>query len=607
MNRHIKKYALVSLLFLTSLCAVANPPPANDVFQLSARTLDTNTFSLDWQIKKGFFLYQNKIKLSKMADSNFRLGHFVLPASIKKTTSTGHTYDVYRNQLSLSVPILGEKPGEAFLTIYYQGCSDDGFCYPPEQAQIKLTIDAQLALNQVSMENQAHVTEPRPSGSENPLANAHSSDMEHLFSSSNTGFIILSFFGFGLLLAFTPCVLPMIPVLSGIIVGHGKDLSTRKAFFLSLSYVMSMSVTYSLIGAVIAFMGNNLQIAMQSPWAISLFSLMFLLLALSMFNVYELRLPVSWQSKMASITRSQHGGHYLSAAIMGCLSILILSPCVTAPLIGVLGYIAHEGSISLGILSLFFLGLGMGTPLLLIGTSAGKLLPRAGQWMNEVKAFFGVMLLAVAIYLMGRLLPVALTMGLWACLLIFSGIYLGALNKSSSNLEKFNQGAGLILLFYGFLILIGVSQGHGNPLQPLKYEVKPYEEQSNQRVTASHKVIAKSLEQALAVLDRAKAESKPVFVDFYADWCASCKVIAFTTLRDPRVTAALHTFVDLTIDLSANNAQSHELLTHFNIVAPPAFLFFDAKGRELNALRMAGEVSAEALIEQLKRAQKISL
>ncbi len=389
----------------------------------------------------------------------------------------------------------------------------------------------------------------------------------------------------------------MIPVLSGIIVGHGSKLSTKKAFLLSLSYVLSMSITYSVIGAVIAFMGNNLQIAMQSPWAIGLFSVMFVLLALSMFNVYELRLPLSLQNKMANITRSQHGGHYLSAAIMGCLSILILSPCVTAPLIGVLGYIAHEGNIGLGILSLFFLGLGMGTPLLLIGTSAGKLLPRAGKWMNEVKAFFGVVLLAVAIYLLERLLPALLTMALWACLLIFSGIYLGALSRAKSRLEKFNQGAGFILIAYGLLILIGASQGHNNPLHPLQSE------HINEQMPQSSKVT--TLTKTMQLLMDAAKQGKPVVVDFYADWCASCKVISSTVLRDQQVEKALEPFILLTIDLSANDADSHELLNYFNVVAPPAFLFFDSTGKELPALRMMGEISSDELIDHLNNTRSI--
>ena len=559
------------------------------MFQLTAQASDTNSLVLKWSIQNGFFLYQKAFKVTSLSTQELNVGTIVFPKALQKTDTKGHLYSVYRNPFALPVPVLGKLPGEYFIKVNFQGCSDDGFCYPPQEKTIKLIIDKTLALNQVIIESP---TTPA-------VSSLKTTRVEQLFATNNRVIIILSFFGFGLLLSFTPCVLPMIPVLSGLIVGHGHDLSTRKAFFLSLSYVLSMSLTYSLIGAVIALMGSNLQVAMQSPWAIGVFSLMFVLLALSMFNVYELRLPLALQSKMANITRSQHGGHYLSAALMGCLSILILSPCVTAPLIGVLGYIAHEGNVGLGILSLFFLGLGMGAPLLLIGTSAGKFLPRAGQWMNEVKSFFGVMLLAVAIYLSARLLPTIVTMGLWACLLIFSGLYLGALSRAQSRLERFNQGTGLILLCYGFLILIGASQGHNNPLLPLK--------QVHHNVQSLDKTTVNTLADAQAALIQAQKASKPVLIDFYADWCVSCKVISSTTMRDSQVKIALEEYTTVIVDLSKNNVESQQLLNYFHVIAPPTFLFFDADGRELDTLRLTGEISASALLEQLKFAQKISL
>lgn len=581
----MKKYCLFSVLFLTSMLGFATPLPADIIFQVAAKQIDPNTFALQWQIKKGYFLYKKSIKLTKLSDNNFNLGQLTFPTGLTKTNRLGAQYIVYRNKLTLAIPVLGKEPGESLIDVSYQGCSDDGFCYPPQQSQIKLIINNDLALSDVNIEN---ATSPVP---ELNKKSPPGTQLEQLFSTNNWTLIILSFFGFGLLLAFTPCVLPMIPVLSGIIVGHGNQLSTRKAFFLSLSYVLSMSITYSVIGAVIAFMGNNLQIAMQSPWAIGLFSILFILLALSMFNVYELRLPNAWQQKLAGITRGRASGHYLSAAIMGCLSILILSPCVTAPLIGVLGYIAQQGNVALGILSLFFLGLGMGTPLLLIGTSAGKLLPKTGKWMNEVKAFFGVLLLAVAIYLLQRLLPSVIIMVLWASLLMFTAIYLGALKKASTTLDKFNQGLGLILLVYGILILIGASQGNNNPLQPLK---------SHSNEVQNNNLTATTVDEAQAILTQAIKEGKPVILDFYADWCTSCKVIAATTLKDPSITALLSNFITLTVDVTAQNSETRALLTYFNVVAPPTFLFFNAQGEQLNQLRLIGEVPIKKLIEKLQ-------
>ena len=579
----MKKCCLFLILFFVSVLGFANPPPAAAIFKLSVQLLDPNTLALDWTIKPGYFLYQNRINLAEKPDSNIHLGTIRFPVALKKTDRQNHTYLVYRNQLRLPVAVLGEQAGETILDVHYQGCADDGFCYPPQMQPVKLTIDSNLALSQVSLENSAD-TPIAPEPSEN--------NMERIFSGNNWLLIAVSFFGFGLLLAFTPCVLPMVPVLSGIIVGHGKNLSTRKAFLVSLSYVMSMSLTYALVGATVALMGSNLQIAMQSPWIIGLFSLIFVLLALSMFNFYELRLPLSWQNKLASVTRSQAGGHYLGAALMGCLSTLILSPCVTAPLIGALGYIAQSGNVFLGTLALFFLGLGMGTPLLLIGTSAGKLLPKAGHWMNAVKGFFGVMLLAVAIYLLERILAGTVIMALWASLLIFTGIYLGALTRSVSNPEKFRQGMGIIFLVYGLLILIGASKGNTNPLQPLAA--------SPTTIVASSPV---NVVKTMAEINQAilNAKGTPVLLDFYADWCTSCKVIATTTLQDPLVLTALDKFVIVKVDLTANNKETKALLRHFNVVAPPTFLFLDANGKELNNLRVVGETSAKILVNNLNK------
>lgn len=409
------KWLLLIVLAIFSGFGFAAPLPAEEVFTVKVKPMDPNTFSVIWQIKPGYFLYRDRISLEEPSDSVLQFGSIIFPQAIEKKDRQGHVYPVYRNDLSLLIPVLGEHSGESLVTLHYQGCSDDGFCYPPESKQLKLAVNDQLALISASVVTEVNTPPVEQASAQEGNAIADIYENSHWFM------VILSFFGFGLLLAFTPCVLPMVPVLSGIIVGHGHEISTRKAFFLSLSYVLSMSLTYAVAGAIVATLGSNLQIIMQAPWVIGLFSLVFVLLALSMFGFFELKLPVTWQARLAKASRSQHGGHYLGAAIMGCLSTLILSPCVTAPLIGALGYIAHSGNVLFGSLTLFFLGLGMGTPLLLIGTSAGKWLPKAGTWMNSVKNFFGVLLLAVAIYLMGRLLPAPITMILWAALLVFSG------------------------------------------------------------------------------------------------------------------------------------------------------------------------------------------
>lgn len=581
----MKKWFLLLVFCLFSSLVFAAPPPANEVFPLEVKRIDPNTFVLNWDIKTGYFLYSDRIKITTPAIGNAHLGDIRYPKPLIKVDHQGRQYTVYRQQVSLPVAVLGLQPGESLIELHYQGCSDEGFCYPPETRQILLTIGANLGLASVSLYEADDVPAQK-------MTTPIPTQVDKVFSTNHWPVILLSFFGFGLLLAFTPCVLPMVPVLSGIIVGHGADLSTRKAFLLSLSYVVSMAATYAMVGAVVALMGRNVQIIMQSPWVISVFSLLFVLLSLSMFGFYELKLPVSWQAKLARLNRSQANGHYLGAAIMGCLSTLILSPCVTAPLIGALGYIARSGNVFLGSLSLFFLGLGMGTPLLLIGLSAGRWLPRAGRWMNAVKAFFGVMMLAVAIYLLERILPAPLVMGLWAALLVFSGVYSGALVPARTHHEKFAQAAGIMLLVYGLLVLVGASMGGSNPLQPLASwagNVHISALLSTETVTS-----VDGLKQAVA-----RAQDKPVILDFYADWCASCLEMDATTFKNPDVIKALDNFVLIKVDVTDNSMDAQELLHDYRVVAPPSFIFLDRDGKELESLRLVGETGSKAFLEQL--------
>lgn len=343
------KNVLVALLGLFLVFNVhAEPLPAEEAFRVEVKKINPNAFALHWDIKPGYFLYSDRIHVSASEDSNITIGQLRLPPTETKTDKQGHAYTVYRKQIAIPVDVLGMNPGESLLELRYQGCSDEGFCYPPQTKEIKVEIDSQLGLASVNLENESS---PAPGTSE---PNNHN-EISQIFSEHNWLMILVIFFGLGLLLSFTPCILPMVPVLSGIIVGHGKSVTTKKAFFLSLSYVLSMSITYAAIGAVVALLGANLQISMQSPWVITIFSLIFILLAISMFGFYEFKMPDSWQAKIAGSSRSPRGGHYVGAAIMGCLSTLILSPCVTAPLIGVLTYIAQTHNVLLGSITLFVL------------------------------------------------------------------------------------------------------------------------------------------------------------------------------------------------------------------------------------------------------------
>jgi thioredoxin:protein disulfide reductase len=584
----MKKWLIVFTILFLTINAHAEPLPAAEAFRVQVKKIDPNTFTLEWDIKSGYFLYSNRIQLKPQLDSNVNLGALRLPPTETKTDKQGHVYTIYRKHLSIPVDVLGTNPGESVLELGYQGCADDGFCYPPEKREIQIGIDTELALSTVNIENAspAKVNDATP----------HNQDeISKIFLNHNWFMTLIIFFGLGLLLAFTPCILPMVPVLSGIIVGHGKTVTTKKAFFLSLSYVLSMSITYALVGAIVALLGENLQVNMQSSWVISIFSFLFVLLALSMFGFYEFKLPQAWQAKIAGSNRTPRGGHYIGAAIMGCLSTLILSPCVTAPLIGVLTYIAQSHNVLLGSLTLFVLSLGMGTPLLLIGTSAGKLLPKAGSWMNAIKAFFGIILLGVAIYLMSRIVPATVTLFFWACLFIFSGIYAGALSSASTHKEKAKQGIGIILFIYGLLLLIGSSMGAHDPLRPLSLLKAHPVNELNEPLALKQTV--NSVEQLIH-----KAKGSPVMLDFYADWCASCKVMEATTFKDPKIKALFDKVKLIRVDVTNNNPTDKELMHYFEVIAPPTFLFFDKEGHPLNQLKTVGEVSTGEFIKILNKA-----
>lgn len=564
----MRKRFIKLLLLLMPIIVCAKPLSSDQIFQLNVNVMDANTLNIVWNIEDGFFLYKHAIKVINESSDILSLGPIRFPSSEKKINRQGIAHNIYRSKLALPIAILGSQSGESLIEVNYQGCSDTGICYPPQTKSIKLSIDQAMALNRAELDDVEFKTKSLPK-------TQITDRFARLFSTHNAWLISLSFFGFGLLLAFTPCVLPMIPVLSGMIVGQRKLISTNKAFFISLSYVLGMALTYSGIGALFALMGSNLQIIMQSPWVISLFSLLFFILALSMFDVYELKLPTSWNHTLSTLSRLKAGSRYLNAFVMGGLSSLILSPCVTAPLIGALTYMAQTGQVGLGSLALFFVGLGMGTPLLLIGTSFGKLLPKAGPWMNAIKASFGMMLIAIAIYLLQRILPPALSLILWAGLLIFAGIYIAKFKQT-----KLYKLIAVGLFTYALVLIIDSARfnTHHRPLLP-------------------NATIVTSVTEAKKALEHAKGT--PIMVDFYANWCAECQLIAKNTLKDPKIVNKLTKFAIIIVDLSDTQHDINQLLAEFNVVAPPSFLFFDSSGHEIEPLRLTGEFSTTDLLDRL--------
>jgi thiol:disulfide interchange protein DsbD len=404
---------------------------------------------------------------------------------------------------------------------------------------------------------------------------------------------------FGLLLAFTPCVLPMIPILSGIIAGEGRDLDKLRALSLSVSYVLGMALAYAAAGVAAAFSGVLLAAALQNVWVLGAFALVFVLLALSMFGFYELQLPGFLRQRLHSAHRRLHGGQIVSVAAMGVLSAVIVSPCVAAPLAGALLYISQTRDVLLGGAALFSMALGMGVPLIVVGVSEGALLPRAGAWMTGVRRFFGVLLLAVAVWVISPVLPGAAVMLAWAALFIGSAMFLRAIDPlpaSASGWQRLWKGFGVAALVVGVALVVGALSGSRDPLRPVAAlsgggGASTAAPVSWQRVTSLPEL-----------QERLKAPGKPVMLDFYADWCVSCKEMEALTFSDPKVRAQLDDMLLLQADVTAHNDADRVLLKRFSLFGPPGIVFFDAQGREIRGLRVIGYQNPERFLKTLSLA-----
>ena len=567
----------------------------DQAFILSVTASDPNTLVAHWIIDECCYLYKDKITVRLLnAPGVSILSSEMSPGQPKEDEFFG-VQEVFYRQATVTVRLQRESTAARNIDVKvdYQGCAEIGICYPPLSRTIPITLASVDAMPPSSAPT--GVTDPAPMEAEQDRM-ARLLTQQHFWS-------LPAFFGFGLLLAFTPCVFPMVPILSSLIVGQGKDLTQRRAFSFSLVYVLAMASTYSIVGVMAALLGQNIQALFQNPWIIGAFSALFVLLALSMFGFYELQLPSRWQSWLTEYSNRQHGGNYLGVAIMGLLSALIVGPCVAPPLIGVLTVIATTGDALLGGVALFALSLGMGAPLLVIGASANRLLPHAGHWMERVKAVFGVLLLAVAIWMLERILPTAVIMLLWAALLIVSATFLGALQPVSHGRPAWRvvvKGFGVVMLVYGVLLLVGVAAGGRDPLQPLR-GVGFMTSDTMARETDRFRPV-----KTVADLEREldSAHGRYVMLDFYADWCVSCKELEKYTFTAPEVRPVLAEMVLLRADVTANDAADQALLRHFGIIGPPAILFFDATGKEHRPYRVVGFMPAGDFRGHLERVLK---
>jgi thiol:disulfide interchange protein DsbD len=426
-----------------------------------------------------------------------------------------------------------------------------------------------------------------------------------LLSSDNTLLALITFFFIGLGLAFTPCVFPMIPILSGIIAGQGKKAG-KNAFIMSVVYVVAMALVYTIVGVIAGLSGNNIQIIFQNPWVLGSFALVFVLLSLSMFGFYHLQLPSALQSKLSELSHRQEGGTLIGVAIMGVLSALIVGPCMAPPLMGILLFISRTGDPILGGTALFIMSLGMGIPLIIIGTSAGKLMPKAGIWMDTVKAVFGVAMLAVAIWMLERILNEIIIMWLWALLIFVSGVYMGALtpiNQHTTGWLRLWKALGLVFMLYASLLIIGASSGHSDYLQPLKNMTLTSQNNSQTRTHIPFQTI-KSLSDLKQQLQLAQQQQRPVMLDFYADWCTYCKSMEKTTFQSAQVISSLNNFMVLQADVTAMDAVDKALLQAFHIPAPPAILFFTPQSGELENFRIVGYKNSEDFAQHVNTFSK---
>ncbi|WP_443147360.1 protein-disulfide reductase DsbD [Photobacterium sp. MCCC 1A19761] len=560
---------------------------------------------LDWQVKPGYYLYQHQLSVSS---DTARLGTLSIPSGKPYHDEFFGEVNIYTEPLTVTVPLL-EAGDSATLTVRYQGCAEAGFCYPPEVRQVPLSAvtarqdtgtagttsadllpDRQRATSPVSTNSQRKTS---AQASATIQAAAPASEQDQLASDlAEQWWTPLVFLALGIGLAFTPCVLPMYPILTGIVLGNGQ-LSPGRTFRLAFTYVQGMALTYTLLGLVVASAGMQFQAALQHPYVLMGLSVLFVALALSMFGAYSLQLPSSLQTWLSQQSNKQQGGHGGGVFVMGAISGLVCSPCTTAPLSGALIYVAQSGDLLTGAIALYALAIGMGIPLILAAMFGNKLLPKAGLWMNHVKVFFGFILLAVPIFLLERILPHAVVPYLWSLLGLaaFGWLY----HVKSTLAVSWRSSALAVVAIVG---LLGAAQPLLSALlgQPMSEPAAPAVEFKQVASVAE-------LNQALAA---AKAEGKPVMLDFYADWCVACKEFEKYTFHDPAVAPQLGRFVLLQADVTRNTPADFDLLQQMNVLGLPTLDFWDARGNKLSQARLTGFMEADPFLTHLQNHQLVS-
>jgi thiol:disulfide interchange protein DsbD len=558
--------------------------PPDEAFVMDTRVDSSNEITVSWIIQPGYYLYKDKFEFS--VDGPIQLGTARLPDGEATEDEYFGEVEVYYDYVEAQLPFSRASPDavDIQLTALYQGCKVDSICYPVMEGTRELGLPASSAFAAPAFTSSA------------PLMVSEQDRLANVVINYPLWAVLGMFYGLGLLLAFTPCVLPMVPILSGIIAGQGANVTPTRGFALSLAYVMGMAVTYTAGGALAALAGGQVQAAFQQPWILTLFAGLFVGLAMAMFGLFELQMPAAIQTRITNLSNNQRTGTFAGTAIMGALSALIVTTCVAPPLVATLAVIGQSGDVVRGSGALFALSLGMGSPLLVLGASAGKLLPKVGPWMNTVKAAFGVMMLGLAIWMMERVLPGSVTLALWALLVFLSGVFLGAfepLPDAPSPTRRLSKGLGVLACLYGALMVVGVTLGGDDPLEPIpRGSLLAGSMGSGETAHLAFEPIESVAELEVA-LAAAREAGMPVMVDFTADWCVACKEYEEYTFPDAEVMAALDPFALLQADVTENNDDDQALLQHFSSFGPPTIAFFDRHGQEREAYKLVGFVGAE--------------
>lgn len=590
--------------------------PVDEAFPFTAWA-DQDQLVLDWQVTPEHYLYRDRLRIEVEPENAILDGpHFSIESEFRDDEFFGDVqvfYDDVQARLAITLP---EGVEAADVKVTWQGCAEAGLCYPPEIERIRFDPVAGVATHPYDGSDDTRQAQAQSEGPSPPpelqQADGDTSPAQRVGNESGFSFaglqnvlqqdslltIALVFYVLGLGLTFTPCVLPMIPIITAVVAGQ-RQLSTPQAFGLSLSYVLGMALTYAAAGVLVGLLGAsfNVQAYLQSPWVLGAFAGLFALFALAMFGVYEIRLPQALQDRLTSQSQRLSGGRVFSVFGIGSLSALIVSPCVTAPLAAALVYISATQNAAIGGTALLALGLGMGTFLLIVGTGGQRFMPRTGAWMNGIKALFGILMLGVAIWLLERVVPGPVALGLWSLLFAVSGVQLGAFESAAGGWGRTRKGLGLVLFVIGVMLLAGALAGGKDPMRPLApFQASsgngPAEEAPFERLEDSSKV-----EERLAL---ARDNEQPVILDLYADWCVSCKIMERRVFSDPEVAEKMSTFLRLQVDVTDNNAADRKLLERYGLFGPPTLVFFDGQGEEIEGSRVVGEMNRGRFLSHIE-------